>query len=154
MFSNSKCLTPNFPHSIRIRLAKTFFFFFESWLCYGKFTFWSMSFCGKWAWSPPANATPSDFPAAKSWVSDLSFEVSFASVLGMVLSEYWKKLEFFFFKMILFWGNCKKKYNFKKKSQAFFNILKEPLLVKKQTIPQKTGLILSFLEMESLRVWH
>ena len=36
----------------------------------------------------------------------------------------------------------------------FFNILKEPLLVQKQTIPQKKGLILSFLELESLRAWH
>ena len=42
----------------------------------------------------------------------------------------------------------------KKKIPAFFNILKEPLLVQKQTIPEKTGLILSFLELESLRAWH
>jgi hypothetical protein len=37
---------------------------------------------------------------------------------------------------------------FEKKSQAFFNILIEPLLVQKQTILQQKGLILSFLELE------
>ena len=147
-------MTPDFPHSIRIRLAKFFFFFFESWRCYGKFTFWSMSFCGKWAWSPPANATPSDFPAPKSWVSDLSFQVSFASVLAMVLSEYWKRLENFFWNYIFFLQFPQNIIIMKKKIPAFFNILKEPLLVQKQTIPEKTGLILSFLELGSLRAWH
>jgi hypothetical protein len=34
---------------------------------------------------------------------------------------------------------------------VFFSILKEPLVVKKQKIPQKKALILSFLELESLR---
>jgi hypothetical protein len=42
----------------------------------------------------------------------------------------------------------------KKNPLAFFNILKEPLLVQKQMIPQKKALILSFLQMESLRGWH
>ena len=37
---------------------------------------------------------------------------------------------------------------------VFFNILKEPLLVQKQIIPQKKALILSFLQLESLRAWH
>ena len=45
-----------------------------------------------WAWCPFDNSTPSNFPAAKSWVSELSSEVSFVSVLAMVLSEYWKRL--------------------------------------------------------------
>ena len=36
---------------------------------------------------------PLNFPAPKSLVSDLSFEVLFVSGLAMVLSEYWKKLE-------------------------------------------------------------
>ena len=121
MFSNSKCLTPNFPHNIRIRLAQLLFFFFASWLCSVKFTFFSMSFCSKWAWSPPDNATPSDFPSAKSLVSELSVEVSFVSVIATVLSEYSKKLEEIFFcnNMWKLW----KWYHFKKKSQAFFNIL-------------------------------
>jgi hypothetical protein len=38
--------------------------------------------------------------------------------------------------------------------QPFFNILKEPLLVQKQMIPQRKALILSFLQLESLRAWH
>ena len=37
---------------------------------------------------------------------------------------------------------------------AFFNILKEPLLVQKQTIHPQKALILSFSETESLSVWH
>jgi hypothetical protein len=43
--------------------------------------------------------------------------------------------------------------SFQKKSQAFFNILTEPLLVQKQMILQQKALILSFLQMESLRAW-
>ena len=62
------------------------------------------------------------------------------STLGTVLSEYWKKLE-----EIFFWSNITlrrlwKLYHFEKNSQAFFNILKEPLLVQKQTIHQQKGL--------------
>ena len=37
---------------------------------------------------------------------------------------------------------------------AFFNILKGPLLLQKQTIPQKKALVLSVLTLESLRAWH
>jgi hypothetical protein len=37
---------------------------------------------------------------------------------------------------------------------AFFNIMKEPLLVQKQTIHQQKALDLSFLETESLRAWY
>jgi len=36
--------------------------------------------------------------------------------------------------------------HFEKKSQAFFNILKEPLLVQKQTIHQQKAWDLSYLE--------
>ena len=42
----------------------------------------------------------------------------------------------------------------KKFPPVFFNILKEPLLVQKQTIHQQKALDQSFLETESLRVWH
>jgi hypothetical protein len=44
--------------------------------------------CSKWAWSPLDNATPLKFPSAKSLVSEPSVDVSFVSVLAMVLSEY------------------------------------------------------------------
>ena len=114
-----------------------------------------MSFCGKWAWSPLDSATPLNFLAAKSWVSELSFEVLFVSALAMVLSEYWKRLaEEILWNYIIsaIWSKCR---NLQKKNPpAFFNILKEPLLVQKQTIPQKKGLILSFLEQEILRARH
>ena len=39
-------------------------------------------------------------------------------------------------------------YNFEKNSQAFFNILTEPLLVQKQTIHQQKAWDLSYLEPE------
>ena len=39
-------------------------------------------------------------------------------------------------------------YNFEKNSQAFFNILTEPLLVQKQTIHQQKACDLSFYEAE------
>ena len=39
-------------------------------------------------------------------------------------------------------------YHFEKKSQAFFNILIEPLLVQKQTIHQQTAWDLSYLGPE------
>ena len=48
-------------------------------------------------------------------------------------------------KIISFW---KKKKDF----LQLFHILKEPLLVQKQVIPQQRGLIQSFLEVKSLRV--
>ena len=42
-------------------------------------------------------------------------------------------------------------YNFEKKSQAFFNILTEPMLVQKQTIHQQKAWDLSYLEPEEQR---
>ena len=78
---------------------------------------------GKEAWCPPNYTTPSNFPADKSWISELSSEVLFVSVLAMVLSEYWKRKHF---------------------PPAFFNVLKEPFVVQKQTIPQQKALDFSF----------
>ena len=40
------------------------------------------------AWRPPDNATPLNFLSPKSVDQDLSADVSFVSVLAMVLSEY------------------------------------------------------------------
>ena len=72
----------------------------------------------------------------------------------MVLSEYWKRLEEIFRNKIIS-AISQNDENYKNIfPPAFFNILKEPLLVQKQTIPQKKALILSFLELESLRAWH
>ena len=50
--------------------------------------------------------------------------------------------------MILLRGACENSIILKKKSQVFFNILKEPLLVQKQTIHQQKALDLSYLEPE------
>ena len=46
------------------------------------------TFRGERAWHPPDNATPSNFLVPKSLDQDLSADVSFVSVLAMVLSEY------------------------------------------------------------------
>ena len=50
--------------------------------------------------------------------------------------------------MKLLWGDCENCVILKKKSQAFFNILTEPLLVQKQTIHQQKAWDLSYLEPE------
>ena len=50
-----------------------------------------ITFCGERAWHPPDNATPSNFLFTKILeikIQDLSADVSFVSVLAMVLSEY------------------------------------------------------------------
>ena len=141
-------------HNIRIRLTGLLFFFF---VCPDfaplNLLFFSMYFCDKWAWGPADNATPSNFLVAKSWGSDLSFDVSFVSVLAMVLSEYWKRLEEIL-EIRLFPHFLNMAKIIKMFPPAFFSILKEPILVQKQTIHQQKGLDLSFLETESLRAWH
>ena len=72
----------------------------------------------------------------------------------MVLSEYRKRLEKIFQNTVIS-AISQNDENLKNIfPPAFFNILKEPLLVQKQTIPQKKALILSFLQLESLRAWH
>ena len=45
------------------------------------------------AWRPPDNATPTFGVPNKSWNQGLSADVKFVSVLAIVLSQYWKRLE-------------------------------------------------------------
>ena len=71
----------------------------------------------------------------------------------MVLSEYWKRLEENFRKR-LFPRFPKNDENYKKKPLALFNILKEPLLVQKQTIHQQKALDLSFQLAPWKWAWH
>ena len=78
------------------------------------------AFRGEGAWHPPDNAPPSNFLYPKSLDQDLSADVSFVSVLAMVLSEYWKKLENFFFEMILFLQFSQNNIILKKKNSSFF----------------------------------
>ena len=95
-----------------------------------------------------------NFPFPKSWVSELSSDISFVSVLVMVLSEYWKRLEEIFWNKIIS-AISQNGQNYKNIFLlAFFNILKESLVVQKKRIPQNKDLILSYLELESLRAWH
>ena len=112
-----------------------------------------LCFSRKKTWCFSDHAMPSNFLSPKSWVLELSSEVSFVSVLAIFLSEY----------LILFPPFPQNDEIYKKIfSPAFFNILKEPLLVQKQTIPQKKVLIPGFLELESLKAevseeilkWH
>ena len=83
-----------------------------------------------------------------SWDQELSADVSFVTVLATILSEYWKKLEEIFFWNDITWRRLWKLYHFEKNSQAFFNILTEPLLVQKQMIHQQKAWDLSNLEPE------
>ena len=71
----------------------------------------------------------------------------------MVLSEYWKRLEENFRKR-LFPRFPKNDENYKKKTLALFNILKEPSLVQKQTIHQRKALDLSFNLTPQKGAWH
>ena len=57
----------------------------------------NFTFHGEQAWHPLDNATPSNFLFPKSLDQELSADVSFVSVLAMVLSEYWKRLEKIYF---------------------------------------------------------
>ena len=120
----------------------------------------------RWAWCKKSFSTasrrgallimprPQTFQLQKSWVSELSSEVLFVSVLAMVLSENRKRLEENFRNTVISAISHTDK-NYKNIfPPAFFNILKEPLLVLKQTIPQKKALILSLLQLEHLRAWH
>ena len=63
--------------------------------------------------APPWYCHALVLPAEESWLSELSAEVSFVSVLAMVLSENWKRLEGFFLNFIIFM-----------KSRIFFFFLK------------------------------
>ena len=95
-----------------------------------------------------------------SWVSSnsraqgLFAEVSFVSVLPMVLSEYWKPLEKIFRKRLFprFLKNDEIYKNIF--SPAFSNILKEPLLVQKQTLHQQKALDISFNLAPWKWAWH
>jgi hypothetical protein len=73
----------DFPQKIFFYLARTY------------------AFRGEGAWRPPDNATPTFRVPNKSWDPGLSADVSFVSVLAMVLSEYWKRLEENFRKKII-----------------------------------------------------
>jgi hypothetical protein len=72
----------------------------------------------------------------------------------MVLSEYRKRLEKIFRNTVISEISQNDENYRNIFPSAFFNILKETLLVQKQTIPQKKALILCFLQLESLRAWH
>ena len=62
--------------------------------------------------------------------------------------------------MILLWGDCENSIILKKKSQAFFNILKEPLVVQKQTLHQQKALDLYYMDAKGqgrgsiIRAWR
>ena len=102
------------------------------------------AFRGEGVWHSPDHATPSNFLFPKSWDPELSADVSFVSVLAMVLSEYLKRLEEKFQKR-LFPQFCQNDKNYKNIfSATIFNILKERLLVQKQILYQQKALDLSF----------
>ena len=83
--------------------------------------------------------------APNSWDQELSADVSFVTVLATVLSEYWKKLEEIFFWNDITLRRLWKLYHFEKYSQAFFNILTEPLPVQKLTIHQQKAHFMNWI---------
>ena len=103
----SKAMGIHLAHNIRIRLEWLKKLFLLPDLAPLDLLLFSMSVCGKWAWSPSDNAT--DFPAPKSWVSELFVEiVCFCTSNGSfgILKKAWEffskdgfllyfKLEFF-----------------------------------------------------------
>ena len=62
----------------------------------------------------------------------------------MVFSENWKRLEVFFFLKFHHFYEIAEIIFFENFSLAFFNILKEPKIVQKQTIHQQKALDFSF----------
>ena len=71
----------------------------------------------------------------------------------MVPSENWKRLEDFFLKFHHFYEIAEIIF-FENFPPAFFNILKEPLVVQKQTISQQKALDLSFNLTPWKWAWH
>ena len=86
------------PHNIGIRLAH--FFCILNFLRQIYF-FFSMYFCGKWVWSPPDNATPWNFSAPKSWVSDLSLE----GHLFLYYQCFFQNIEKWYYFLRKFWNS-------------------------------------------------
>ena len=90
--------------------------------------------------------SPQTFQLQKAEYQSFYSEVSFVSILAMVLSEYWKRLEENFRNKInsSFSQNDKNYENIF--PPTFFNILKEPLVIQNQTIHQQKAWDLSYLE--------
>ena len=114
----------------------------------------NFTFRGEQAWHPLDNATPSNFLFPKSLDQELSADVTFVSVLAMVLSEYWKLVEENFGKRLF--PRYLKNYEIYKNifSRAFSSILKEPLLVQKQTLHQQKALDFRFFLAPWKWAWH
>ena len=130
---NSKSIGMHLAHNIRILRIRLKFFFLRPDLAPLNLLFFQcllrqVGVAPSW----PCHALFLLFP--NSWDPKLSADVSFFSVLATVLSEYWKKLEKIFFWNEITLRRLWKLCHFEKKSQAFFNILTEPLLVQKQTL--------------------
>ena len=80
----------------------------------------------------------------KAEIQGILLRESFYSVLAMVVSENRKRLEgFLFFKFHHFYEIAEIIF-FQNFPPAFFNILKEPLVLQKQPIHQQKALDLSF----------
>ena len=70
--------------------------------------------------APPWSCHALVFLAPNSWDHELSADISFVSVLAMVLSEYWKKIEEIFFWSDLTLRRLWKLYHFEKKISSLF----------------------------------
>ena len=129
---NSKSMGMNLAHNIRILRIKSKKKFFASWLSSVKFTFFFNVFCGKWVWHPPDHATPLFFclQIARSQAFCLCIVCFCTSNHSLRILKKYRGNDITLRRL---W----KLYHFEKYSQAFFNILTEPLLVQKQTMHQQ-----------------
>ena len=102
-------------------------------------------FCGKRAWRPPDTATPFSF-----WLQKAKFKSFLLMCLLFLCQQWffqniekdWRKI----FEIRLFPQFLKITKITKKNSPAFFNILKEPLLLQRQTLYQLKALDLGYQE--------
>ena len=102
---------------LKIALKKIFF---ASWICSVKFAFFFQCPLRKVGVTPSWSCHALVCLAPNSWDQELSADVSFVTVLAMVLSEYWKRLDIFFSKWYYF-HNLLKVISFQKNiSSSFF----------------------------------
>ena len=107
-------------HNISISKIELKKIFLASWICSVKFAFFFNVLLRQVSVAPSWSCHTLFLLAPNSWDHELSADVSFVSVLAMVLSEYWKKLEEIFFWSDLTLRRLWKLYHFEKKKYRGF----------------------------------
>ena len=129
---NSKSMGMHFAHAIRILKIKSKNFFLRPDLAPSNLLFLFQCLLRKVGLAPSWPCHALFLLAPNSWDPKLSADVSFVSVLAMVLSEYWKKLEENFRNKIIS-AISQNDENYENIfSSVFFNILKEQMTRQKK----------------------